>query len=338
MQIEEKIKRLEDYLRDKKCILAFSAGSDSTLIAYILSKVSPDSLLATINNNMMPNEFIEYTKAQAEIFNLKHEVIELDFLTDQTFINNGKERCYECRKLMYSNIQKLPEFKDYDYFLEGTNITDLLENRPGVLVLENFNMTSPLVECNITKDDVFEMIKYFNLEYSPDTTCLATRVKTNQKVDADKLDKIHEAEKFVRSNVKQENVRVRLDDNNATISVDKPLEILDKTLLARLRDKLQELGFNKVFLDVTGYEKTELVASIDDNEDYYYQLPYTIDLLKTKEKLVDKDYLTGTIKMDENLHYNDIVIHENGRISMNASDDFVEKFYEILGCIKRKNI
>ncbi len=338
MQIEEKIKRLEDYLRNKKSILGFSAGSDSTLIAYILSKVSPDSMLVTINNNMMPQEFIEYTKTQAKRFNLKHKVINLDFLTNQTFINNGKERCYECRKLMYSNIQNLPEFKDYDYFLEGTNITDLLENRPGVLVLENFNMISPLVECNITKNEVFEMIDYFNLEYSADTTCLATRVKTNQSVDSNKLQRINEAEKFVRSNVNQENIRVRVDNNNATISVDEPLEILDKKLITSLRDKLQELGFSKVFLDISGYEKTELVASIDENGDYYYQLPYTINLEKTEENLIQRDYLTGIIKKDENLHYNDIIIRENGKISMNPTENFVEKFYQILGCIKRKNI
>jgi len=338
MQIEDKIRRLKDYLRNKKSILAFSAGSDSTLIAHILSEVSPDSLLVTVNNNMMPKDFIEYTKTQAERFNLEHKVIELDFLSNPTFINNGKERCYECRKLMYTNIQNSQEFPQYAYFLEGTNVTDLLENRPGVLVLDNFNMTSPLVECNITKKDVFEMIKYYNLEYSPNTTCLATRIKTNQNVSKDKLDTIYEAEKYVKSIVKQENIRVRTDDNNATISVDEPLEILDKTLITRLRDKLQNMGFNKVFVDITGYEKTELLSSIDENGDYYYQLPYTVDLDKTHENIIKKDYLTGTIKKDENLQYNDIIIRQNGKISMKATEDFDTKFYQILGCIKRKNI
>lgn len=336
--IETKIKRLEDYLKDKKSILGFSAGSDSTLIAYILSKVSPDSLLVTVNNNMMPQEFIEYTKKQAKEFNLNHIIINLDFLTNQTFLNNGKERCYECRKLMYSTIQNLPEFKEYDYFIEGTNITDLLENRPGVLVLDDFNMISPLVECDITKKEVFEMIKYLNLEYSADTTCLATRVKTNQSVNSEKLNRIYEAEKFVRLNVNQENIRVRIDDNNATISVDEPLEILDKNLISKLRDNLQKLGFSKVFLDITGYEKTELIASIDDNGDYYYQLPYMIDLKKTEENILKRDYLNGTINKDENLHYNDISLHENGKISMNPTDNFVEKFNQILSCVKRKNI
>ena len=338
MTLENKIKRLKDYLRDKKSILGFSAGSDSTLIAYILSEVSPDSLLVTINNNMMPKEFIDYTKEQAKKFNLKHTVINLDFLKDTTFQNNGKERCYECRKLMYSNIQNLPEFKEYDYFLEGTNITDMLEDRPGILVLEQFNMTSPLVECNITKKDVFDMIKYFNLEYSFDTTCLATRIKTNQKVDSNRLNLIYEAEKFVRTIVKQENVRVRFDNYTANISVDEPLEILDENLIVDLRDKLQDLGFKKVFLDITGYEKTELKASVYENGDYYYQLPYTIDLEKTKLNIERKENLSGTVKLDEKLYYDDMIIKEDGKISMSPTEDFVEKFNQILGCIKRKTI
>ena len=338
MELEDKIKRLENYLRNKKSVLGFSAGSDSTLIAYILSKVSPDSLLVTINNNMMPDEFIEYTKKQAAKFNLKHKVINLDFLTDETFQNNGKERCYECRKLMYYNMQQLPEFHEYKYFLEGTNITDLLENRPGILVLDMFNMTSPLVECGITKDDVFDMIQYFNLEYSFDTTCLATRVKTNQKVNHEILEMIHDAEVFVRSNVEQENIRVRFDDFNAMITVDNPLDILDEELLIKLRNKIQNIGFKKVFLDITGYEKTKLIESIDDNGDYYYQLPYNIDLLKTKEKLESKSYLDGIIKLEENLYYNDIKIQEYGKISMPPSNEFVNKFNQILGCIKRKDI
>ncbi|RAP51838.1 MAG: hypothetical protein BZ137_09600, partial [Methanosphaera sp. rholeuAM130] len=262
----------------------------------------------------------------------------LDFLAKETFLNNGKERCYECRKLMYSNIQNLPDFNDYDYFLEGTNITDLLENRPGVLVLDDFNMISPLVECNITKKDVFEMIEYLNLEYSADTTCLATRVKTNQNVNLKKLNMIYKAEKFVRSKVEQENIRVRLDDNKATISVDEPLEILDKNLIIELRDNLQGLGFSKVFLDITGYEKTELAYSVDANGNYYYQLPYTIDLKKTEQNLIKKDNLKGIIKKDENLYYDDIIIREDGKISMNPTEDFDEKFYKILCCIKRKNI
>ncbi|WP_323736340.1 ATP-dependent sacrificial sulfur transferase LarE [Methanosphaera sp. ISO3-F5] len=336
MKIEEKIGKLEEYLRNKKSILGFSAGSDSTLLAYILSKVSPESILVTINNNMMPKEFIEYTKTQAKKFNLKHKVINIDFLTHETFQNNTKERCYECRNLMYCNIQKLPEFNDYDYFIEGTNITDLLEDRPGILVLDKYNMISPLVECNITKEEVFQMIKYFNLEYSYDTTCLATRVKTNQQVNREKLTKIYKAEQFVRKNIDQENIRVRTDKNNATISVDEPLKILNEKLIKKLRDKLQELGYSKVFLDITGYEKTELTYKIDETGKYYHQLPYPIDIEKTYQNLKNKYDANTLLKIDDKISYEDIIIQENGKITINPTEKFIDKFNKILSCVKRK--
>jgi len=67
-------------------------------------------------------------------------------------------------------------------------------------------------------------------------------------------------------------------------------------------------------------------------------LPYNIDLLKTKEKLESKSYLDGIIKLEENLYYNDIKIQKNGKISMPPSNEFVNKFNQILGCIKRKDI
>lgn len=336
MSIENKIKRLEDYLKDKRCVLGFSAGSDSTLLAYILSRVSKDSLLVTIDNNMMPQEFIDYTKQKAREMNLEHKVIKLNFLEEDLFLNNVKERCFECRKRMYDNIRQLPEFEEYDYFIEGTNITDLLEDRPGVLVREMFNMTSPLVECNITKRDVFDIINHFNLEYSNDTTCLATRIKTNQEVSPERLKLIYDSERLVKSHVKQENVRVRYDNQTAAISVDNPLELLDEKLIYTLRTQLQKLGYKKVFLDITGYEKTRLEASVDEDGQYYYRLPYDINLEKTRAKLERKE--PDKTALSDNLIFDDITIEENGKISMPPTDDFVEKFNNVLSCVERKSI
>lgn len=86
--------------------MAFSAESDSTLLAPIISKESKDSLLVTVDNNMMPDEFIDYARRKADEFDLKHGVIALDFLEKGIFQNNVKERCYECRKIMYHSIQQ----------------------------------------------------------------------------------------------------------------------------------------------------------------------------------------------------------------------------------------
>lgn len=334
MEIKDKIKRLESYLKDKKCILGFSAGSDSTLLALILSRVSPDSLLVTIDNNMMPKGFIEYTVKKSKEFNLKHKIIKLNFIEDPEFISNNPKRCYNCRNLMYKNIQELPEFKDYDLFIEGTNLTDLLEDRPGILILDKYNMISPLVECEITKEDVFNILDYYNIDYSFNTTCLSTRVKTNESVNKEKLAMIDTAEDILKKYVQQNNIRVRFDNYQATISVDSPDELMNSEKLNKINNEFLKLGFKRVLLDITGYKKTKFEYKTE-NDYYYYQLPYTIDMDKTIDKINKKTKLKIT-KEKNKIIYKDITIQKNGKIIMSRKNNFYEKFNEILPYIKRE--
>ncbi len=334
MSIIDKIGKLEKFLEDKKCVLAYSGGSDSTVLAYILSKVSPESLLVTIDNNLMPRGFIDYTISSASEFNLEHKIIKLNFLEDSEFIENNPSRCYNCRKLMYSNIRQLPEFGDYDYFLEGTNITDLLEDRPGNLIRDMYHMTSPLVECQITKQDVFSMIEYLNLDYYDNTTCLATRVKTNEPISKEKLEKIDDIENYIREFVDQRNIRVRTDKDVATIVLDDPMELVDKDTLIQVRKYISNLGFNKVYLDLTSYSKNEFIISEDDDSNYYI-LPYSINLEDTITKIDDKLGYKPVSRDKDVITYPDVTIHENGRISIIKGSDFNRKFFEILPCVVR---
>ena len=197
-------------------------------------------------------------------------------------------------------------------------------------------MTSPLIECGITKNDVFNMIKYLNLTYSHNTTCLATRVKTNEEVSMEKFKLIDEAETYLKKYIKQENIRVRFDSYTATISIDEPLEVLDKNLIKNIRDKLQELGFKKVLLDITGYMKTKLTYNIDNNI-YFYKLPYNIDLKRTYENIIENTKLGEESKLNsKTINYEDITIEDNGKISMPETNDFIDKFNKILPSIERK--
>ena len=88
----------------------------------------------------------------------------------------------------------------------------------------------------------------------------------------EKFKLIDEAETYLKKYIKQENIRVRFDSYTATISIDEPLEVLDKNLIKNIRDKLQELGFKKVLLDITGYMKTKITYNIDKNI-YIYKIP-----------------------------------------------------------------
>ncbi len=335
MDIIEKIEKLEDFLENKKCILAYSGGSDSTLLAYILSKVSPESILVTIDNNLMPEEFIDYTVNSARKFNLEHIIIEIDFLEDERFLENNSKRCYNCRKLMYLKITELDIFNEYDYFLEGTNLTDLLEDRPGNPIRDMYNMTSPLVECQITKDDVFAILDYLKLDYCKNTTCLATRVKTNERISEEKLEKIDDIETFIKKFIKQDNIRIRTNEDVATIVVDNPIELIDKDSITEIRDYIISKGFNKVYLDLTSYSKNEFKISQEDNLNYY-TLPYNIDLDSTFKKISETLEYDDVVIDNNKITYSNVSIYDDGRISILKDSDFKKMFFEVLPCIVRR--
>lgn len=331
--IEDKIKCLKNFLKDKKCILAFSGGSDSTLLAYILSKVSPKSTLITIDNNMMPENFIENTKLISEKLGLKHKVIKKDFLNMSKFKTNTPSRCYDCRKIMYTEIKKQPEYDACDYLLEGTNLTDLLEDRPGVLINDEENMISPLIECGITKDDVVAILDYLNLSYSDNTTCLATRIKTNQEVTHDKLDKIDICENMIKTQLLRiDVVRLRVDGNDAIITVSDPLNIPSNSI-CKIRENIKSMGFSRVLLDITGYQKTSLKPEIVDDK-YTYKLPYSININKTYKELAKFE---DVIKLDDNhLRSYGVDIYSDGLLSTDT--DFKDRIYHILRFVKRKSV
>ena len=109
MEYEEKVKKLEDLLRNKKVGLCFSGGSDSSLLAYVGSKVSSEVLLITFNNGLFPKDFIKKSKEQADKFNLKQVIIRDKFIKDEEFTKNDERRCLICREKMYSEIKKVAE-------------------------------------------------------------------------------------------------------------------------------------------------------------------------------------------------------------------------------------
>ena len=115
MNLENKIKIVENILRDKKVAIGFSGGADSTLIAYLSSKVAKDTLAITIDNHLLPTGFVENTKRVAKSFGIKHEIIDINFYEKEYFLLNDSKRCYNCRNLMYSKIEEFALKNGFDF-------------------------------------------------------------------------------------------------------------------------------------------------------------------------------------------------------------------------------
>ena len=209
MKLEEKINTVEKILKDKKVAVGFSGGADSTLITYLASKVSSDVLAITIDNHLFQDNFLNHTKDMASKFKVKHHIIDLNFYDNEDFLKNLPDRCHSCRNMMYSKIKEYAEDNGFDYICDGNNISDLVVDRPGILITYAMDFKTPLIEAKLTSKEIHEYLNINNIKYSKSTTCLATRIKTNTPITSDRIDKILKSENYLSKITGSELVKVR---------------------------------------------------------------------------------------------------------------------------------
>ena len=246
MKLKDKINTVINILKDKKVAIGFSGGSDSTLIIYLASLFAKDTLAVTINNHLMPTGFIEHTKNITSLFGIKHEIIDLNFYNNPDFLKNTTKRCYTCRNLMYAEIKKIANANDFDYICDGNNISDLVDDRPGILITYTNGFETPLIEARLTSKEIHEYLNNNNIPYSKSTTCLATRIKTNTLITKEKIDRISYCENYILSNTKCEIVKVRDFENLSICEVDKINEIINKNKFKQIDAELKRQGYEKV--------------------------------------------------------------------------------------------
>jgi len=348
MDFDEKIKKVENILKGKKVAIAFSGGADSTMIAYIANKVADNPLAITFNNEIMPSTFLNDAQTIAKTIGIQHEVITQDFLDIEEFKENKANRCYLCRNIMYSNIKKLAHSQGYETIVDGTNITDLLEDRPGIMVNYENDILSPLVLGGIEKEEVIEFLNKNDIKYSKSTTCLATRIKTGEKITGKKINRIKYAEDLIKSLTKDETVRVRDISDTAQIQVEDIAPLLNKNTLKLIESELKAVNFKKITLDIetTSPEKKEIVIYKPCKDEankimFENELPYEIDISKTCHCLEK----VGEVKCSEkmgvamiNINQRNVTLFKNGKIvarKVKDKEDAQNILIEVLPLIRR---
>lgn len=333
MNLENKIKIVENILRDKKVAIGFSGGADSTLIAYLSSKVAKDTLAITIDNHLLPTGFVENTQRVAKYFGIKHEIIDIDFYEKEYFLLNDSKRCYNCRNLMYSKIEETAHEKGFDFICDGNNISDLVIDRPGILVTYKKDFKTPFITAKLTSKEIHTYLNSNNIPYSRSTTCLATRIPTDTRTTHEKIQRISRCEDYILANTNCEIVKVRDNGKFGIVEVDNLNEILSNNKYKQINDELKCQGFRKVALNL---------SQIDDDEDividfyegsFSYQLPFTINLENTKKQLDE-------IKLENNekIELEKIEIHESGLIEGHDLKNYetaLDTFMDILPKLRR---
>lgn len=203
-----------------KVALAFSGGVDSAYLLYAAIKSGADVTAYYVKSAFQPMFELNDAKRLANELGAKMRVLDLDVLCDETIAANPADRCYHCKKRIFTAICEAARADGYTLLIDGTNASDDAADRPGIRALRELSVRSPLREFGITKRMVREESKKAGLFTwdKPAYACLATRIPTGEVITAEKLTKTERAEEFLES-LGFRDFRVRLMGENAKLQV-----------------------------------------------------------------------------------------------------------------------
>lgn len=266
--LHEKKQYLENYLRELGSVaVAFSSGVDSTFLLKVAHEVLGDKAIAvTARSRSFPTRELNETKAFCQAEGIGQIIVESEELSIEGFRQNPKNRCYLCKRELFTRIWDIAGSRGIAYVAEGSNMDDNGDYRPGLIAVAELEVKSPLREARLTKAEIRELSKELGLPTwdKPSFACLSTRFVYGETITEEKLVMVDRAEqRLLDLGFRQ--VRVRVHGNIARIEIE-PSEferIVRPEIAAELDRYLRELGFLYVTLDLGGYRMGSMNKTLD---------------------------------------------------------------------------
>ncbi|MCV0410316.1 ATP-dependent sacrificial sulfur transferase LarE [Nitrosopumilus sp.] len=259
---------LVNWFEDKnKVMVALSGGVDSALVAYAAFQKLGDSAIAvTADYKTLSEEELTTAKDVCTEIGIRQLFLDYNELENEYFTKNDSDRCFHCRMELGDHLIELAKEHGVQIIVDGTNIDDLGDYRPGIEALKQYGIRSPLVETGFSKSKIRDAAKSVGLSVfdKPSNSCLASRIPWGQRVTAEKLTRIEFGETIVKQLTKLKHVRVRDLNGSAKIEVDKDMiSIFDESILEQITEKLKLVGFSSVEIDQEGYKPGKINVIAD---------------------------------------------------------------------------
>ncbi len=260
-ELDAKYTALKKALRSlDSTIVAFSGGVDSSLVAFVAAEVlGKASLAVTSGSASLKRRDLDLARTLAERWGMRHRVIVTDELTKTDYRANPTDRCFHCKTSLYTALAEIAAREGIANVVNGTNIDDLGDHRPGLVAARDFRVKSPLVDAGFAKADVRALAAELGLDNAekPQSACLSSRFPYGSHIDEARLAQVERAEEaladlgFLQFRVRHHEDVARLEI--AADELPRALEMRD-----RLSDAVRACGYRFVALDLAGFRSGSL--------------------------------------------------------------------------------
>jgi uncharacterized protein len=266
--LESKHRQLQQVLKSMgKTLLAFSGGVDSTLLLHVCQEALPDQFLAvTAQSAITPRHELAAAVTLAHQIGARHLVIDSDEMANPEFTGNPADKCYICKKGRFQALAALARQEHLPCLIDGSNLDDLHDYRPGRRALQELGVRSPLCEVGFSKAEIRRLSQQLGLPTwdKPADACLASRIPYGSPITGEKLRQVEAGEDFLKGLGLNRQVRVRHHGDIARLEVMAPdlAGFLEDEVRRSVVDFFRKLGFSFVTLDLEGYRMGSLNQAV----------------------------------------------------------------------------